>query len=156
MSDEKSLTQQLAEIENAIVILDHKIENHVENSGRSHEVMRSDIGALDRRQERLEAKMDSFFESISTLREELSKMNVNMITYNAQLAEHMRRTALSEARLERMEDVVRALAQKDINHESELTKFKTISSTVTKVFVAIAGGIGLIWTIMQIVTSIHK
>lgn len=156
MSDEKDLKQHLAEIENAIVVLDQKIENHVENSGRSHEVMRSDIGALDRRQERLEAKMDSFFESISTLREELSKMNINMVTYNAQLAEHMRRTALSENRLEKMEDIIEALAKKDINHESELARYKTISSTITKVFVAIAGGIGLVWTMIQIIDKFYK
>lgn len=153
MSDEKSLKDQLSEIENAIVMLDHKVDNHIETSGRSHDVMRADVGALDRRQERLEAKMDSFFESISTLREELSKMNINMVTYNAQLAEHMRRTALSENRLEKMEEIVRMLSQKDISHESELIRFKTISSTITKVFVTIAGAIGLIWTIVQIVQA---
>lgn len=156
MSDEKNLKQQLAEIEGAIVVLDQKIENHVENSGRLHEVMRADIGALDRRQERLEVKMDSFFESISDLRDELSRMNVNMATYNGQLAEHMRRTALSESRLEKMEDIARALSQKDINHETELARFKIISSTIVKVFMAIAGGIGLVWTVMQMLESLYK
>lgn len=156
MTDEKDLKQQLYEIENAIVMIDQKIENHIDNSGRSHEIMRSDIGALDRRQERLEAKMDSFFESIASFRDELSKMNINMVTYNSQLAEHMRRTALNEDRLNKMEEIISALAQRDTKHEADLTKFKIVSATIAKVFVGIAGAIGLIWTMIQIVNSVHN
>ena len=156
MSDERGFNHQLAEIEDAIMVLDQKIENHVQNSVHSHEVMRADVGALDRRQERLEAKMDSFFESVSDLRDELSRMNVNMATYNAQLAEHMRRTAMSENRLEKMEEIAKALSQKDAGHETELAKLKIVGSTVTKVFMGIAGAIGLIWTVMQILESLHK
>lgn len=156
MSNEKDLKDQLSEIETAIVVLDQKIDNHVESSGKSYEIMRADIGALDRRQERLEAKMDSFFESVSSLKDELSKMNINMVTYNAQLAEHMRRTALSESRLEKMEEIVRSLSQRDVNHEAELSRLKIIANTVAKVFMTIAGAIGLIWTIIQIAEKIHR
>jgi chromosome segregation ATPase len=156
MDDKKDLKNQLSEIETSLTMMDHKIENHIESSNRSHEMVRSDIESIDRRQERLEAKMDSFFESISTLKEEMSKMNINMATYNAQLAEHMRRTALNEARLDKMEEIAELLSQKDAGHEKELSKLKIVSSTVVKVFVAIAGTIGIVWTLMQILDFMYK
>lgn len=156
MSDEKELKNHLSEIETSLTVMDQKIENHIESSNKSHEMVRSDIESIDRRQERLEAKMDSFFESISTLREEMSKMNINMATYNAQLAEHMRRTALNEARLDKMEDIIELLADRDDGHEKELSRLKIVSNTVVKVFVGIAGTIGIVWTLMQILDFLYK
>jgi chromosome segregation ATPase len=156
MDDKGNLKGQLSEIELSIVVLDQKIERHMDMSGKSHESISMDLSALERKQERFEEKLDSFFDSVSNLKDELSKMNVNMATYNAQLAEHMRRTEASESRLEKMEEISKILIQKDASHDAELSKLKVTWSTIVKVFVGMAGAISLVWTVMQLLEKIYR
>lgn len=153
---EQDISNKLEEIERSIEALERRVEIHQSNSEQAHGTVRAEVGSLDRRQERLEAKMDSFFESIASLKDEVSKMNLNMVTYNAQLAEHIRRTAMAEQRLEKLEEQASKQKEHQAASHLEVEKMKVVGSTVFKVLIAISGIVGFIWTVIQIVDKLHK
>lgn len=79
-------------------------------------------------------------------------MHYELVTYNSQLAEHMRRTALAEERITIVEEEIKPVLAK---YEAETTVRRFFNAKFVKVskVVGITAGIAsTVWVIIQIVT----
>lgn len=146
----KELQQDIKEIKKSIEHISSSVDDHMEAVKNDHNSVKITISEYNRKQEKIESKIDLFFNSITDLKDELMKMNINMIQYNASLEEHMRRTETNEQRLELMENKFIDLTIKQTKSQEEIQKFNIISATVMRVFVGIGGVFGFVWLIMQI------
>lgn len=145
------IKKRLELIESSISCLGANVLSHMESDKSDHLAFREELVSLNRKQEKIEDKIDSFFAAVSDLKEEMYKTNTNMTIYNNSLIEHMRRTIIAEERLDKLEDISISIKEKQVAHDHNIEKIKLIASTITKVLVSIAGLIGFTWTVIQMI-----
>jgi DNA repair exonuclease SbcCD ATPase subunit len=150
----QEIKDKLEKIQEFIQEVTSKMDHYVKEDEVAHKLIEDKLENLEKKEERIESRMDAFFESVDVLKSEISKMNVNMATYNAHLGEHMRRTALAEERLEKTEAVLGKIVEQQVNQNLEIEKAKVKQSTVVKVFVGIAGVVGFVYTVLQILAAL--
>lgn len=155
---DSDIKKKLDDLSNSVDSLGSHITDHMAIDRRDRDAVRHELSDLNRRNEKLDNKMESFFEAVSSLKDEMSRTNVNMAVYNTQLEAHMRRTEIAEQRLEKIEDKYLAFetAQKEKEHQHQLriAKIKSAWSTVVNICIGIVGFAGFVWTVMQILSKL--